>query len=366
MQRPFNIRFFLINNRTAMYIYTFLFLFLYNSNCSAQGKEANVWYFGAKAGVDFNNGSPPTALTDSKLSVAIELSSSSSIADSNGNLQFYSRGDTIWNMNHSYMHNGGIATDFMATYPLIIPMPNNTRYYYHFNFRSNSSQGNLFEYSLIDMDMNYGLGAVIDSIKSIPLLDNATYMIGAVLHANGRDVWVTGHKYTNNSYYSFLITPDSIHSTPVISYIGSVMDDYYGYMKFSPNGEKIVTTIYTSTSQQSFFEMVDFNDETGEVTNIVLEHIDGIYFGVEFSPDNSKLYISGWQGIYQYDLNAGTPQEILDSKFIIDIPNPDTFMGGALQLGIDGKIYWLWFNIPFICVSLQEKNHGFNFNQNIL
>ena len=35
----------------------FLLLFLITSICYSQ-KEANIWYFGDKAGLDFNNGTP--------------------------------------------------------------------------------------------------------------------------------------------------------------------------------------------------------------------------------------------------------------------------------------------------------------------
>ncbi len=71
----------------------------------SQGKEANIWYFGAYAGVDFNQGSPPGVLHDSQM-VNFGIMGCASIADSLGNLLFYSDGVTIWNRNHTPMLNG--------------------------------------------------------------------------------------------------------------------------------------------------------------------------------------------------------------------------------------------------------------------
>ena len=72
-------------------------------------KEANIWYFGENAGLDFNT-TPPTPLTNGGLST---LEGCSSFSDSNGNLLFYSDGITVWDKNHNIMHysNGSLAND---------------------------------------------------------------------------------------------------------------------------------------------------------------------------------------------------------------------------------------------------------------
>jgi hypothetical protein len=53
--------------RSVFTFFLFLSLFFGAHHSFAQ-KEKNIWYFGNKAGVDFNNGSP-VALHDSKMSV---------------------------------------------------------------------------------------------------------------------------------------------------------------------------------------------------------------------------------------------------------------------------------------------------------
>src|SRR5690606_7299225 len=97
--------------------------------CIAQN-EANIWYFGENAGLDFNSGSP-IALLDGQLNT---LEGCSTISDSDGNLLFYSDGIKVWNKNHQIMLNGtGLHGHVSSTHSaLIIPKPNNSNIYYIF------------------------------------------------------------------------------------------------------------------------------------------------------------------------------------------------------------------------------------------
>ena len=68
----------------------FILLFFINTICYSQ-KEANIWYFGDKAGLDFNSGSP-VVLTDSEMTTN---EGCATISDNNGNLLFYTNGITV-------------------------------------------------------------------------------------------------------------------------------------------------------------------------------------------------------------------------------------------------------------------------------
>ena len=335
MQHPFNIRFLLINNRTAIYIYTFLFMFLYSSNCNAQGKEANMWYFANHHGLDFNQGSPPEVLSNGQ-TYLLGRTTSACISDSNGNLLFYSDGVTIWNKNHVVMQNGDNIGGHTHQCGVIVPLPGSPNIYYFFSFNGPVGQGyaNLI-YSVIDMSLDNGLGGVVDGKKSIPVW-NYVNQITAVSHANGHDFWVITHGYYSDFYFSFLVTSDGLNTTPVASNAGSQIQSG-GILKVSPNGEKIALSKH-SGSYYDFFELLDFDNETGIIddSNIVRKTTIRTY-GIEFSPDNSKFYsYGGGNWFFQYDLNAGTPQQILDSEVSL-ITEP--FPPGALQIGPDGKIY---------------------------
>ncbi|HAH57914.1 MAG TPA: hypothetical protein DCL86_07180, partial [Bacteroidales bacterium] len=318
------------------FLFVALSVFFFPFISFSQGKQANSWYFGAHAGLNYNTGSPPSALPDGQ-TWAPAGAGSASISDENGYLLFYSDGETIWNKLHNVMLNGQDMGSLSTQGAIIVPSSGNTNLFYFFNFvwDPGSMTYNL-QYSLIDMNLDNGLGGVIPLYKSIRLLDNTTSHLSAVFHKYGEDIWVVTHGYENNNYYSFLITPSGLTLIPIVSTGGTICDSHNGYMKISPNGKKIAVSQMFSPSLGSFFDVVDFDNMTGVVSDANLVHSSPGTFGLEFSPDNSKLYTNfGFQNFYQYNLNAGSPQQILDSRFQLVSTN---IGNGALQLGPDGKI----------------------------
>ncbi|MBC8319254.1 MAG: gliding motility-associated C-terminal domain-containing protein [Bacteroidetes bacterium] len=333
MQAPMINSNLLINSRTVVYIYVLLFLFLYSSNCSAQGKEANIWYFGWGAGIDFNQGTPPTVLTNSQMYIMTsDISGSASIADSTGSLLFYSDGVHIWNKEHQHMQNGQWIGHNSTQGAMIVPMQGNNHLYYFFNYDLNSP-GYDFQYSIIDMNLDNGLGGVVEGKKGVYLLSNSAFHLSAVKNETNDDIWVVTHGYMNNEYYAFRITGDSLQDTPVISQVGSIFVNNQGYMKISPNGEKIAAA--NPNGYDRFFEILDFDNNTGLVSDTNIVHNVNDCNAVEFSPDNTKFY-SICHYIYQYDLEAGNPDQILASE--LQLSN-QSVPEGALQIGPDGKVY---------------------------
>lgn len=122
-------------------------------------KEANFWYFGEYAGLNFGLG-VPVALTDGALDTG---EGCSSISTGSGNLLFYTDGTTVWNKNHQVMENGtGLHGHSSSTQSgLIVPNPSNTNIYYIFTV--DAKDNNLFyglQYSVVDISANGGLGRV--------------------------------------------------------------------------------------------------------------------------------------------------------------------------------------------------------------
>ena len=165
----------------------FIFLVLSSFISSAQ-KEANIWYFGFKAGLDFNSGSP-VPLTNGKL---ITYEGCSSISDkTTGQLLFYTCGDTVYNRNLQIMPNGtGLLGNKSSTQSSVaIPMPGSSTKYYLFvvdaqaGFIPPSTTGfGGVSYSIIDMTLNGGLGDL--SLKNISLLTKSQLKILATLRRN--------------------------------------------------------------------------------------------------------------------------------------------------------------------------------------
>lgn len=315
----------------------FALFLVYSLLAIAQG-EANNWVFGGNAGISWNSGAP-VPFTGSVMN---QSEGCCSMSDTAGNLLFYSDGVSVWNRNHQQMPNGsGLMGHLSTTQSAVaVPWPGNSGKYFLFTVTNNAG-ANGFRYSVVDMNLQGGLGNVVAATKNTLLYTPSCEKITVTSHANGTDFWVATHQWNTNAFYTYLVTSAGVNAVPVVSTIGSVhtgnTGNTLGYMKFSPNGQKLGVAVWNT----SFVEMFQFNDSTGEVGNLLL--VDSNYdnnsqgaYGLEFSPNSNVLYVAECFPtglVYQYDLQAAN---IVGSKFVAgDLGS----MGGALQLSPNKKIY---------------------------
>lgn len=317
-------------------------------------QQANRWYFGQYAGLDFNSGSP-VAVTDGALATR---DGCSVISDVEGNLLFYTDGVTVWNRLHQPMPNGtGLWGQFYSTQSaLIVPKPGNPALYYIFttdnqadypNYRPELHNCACLAYSVVDLRKGGGLGEVVE--KNTVLYAPTTEKIAATLHPNGRDVWVVTHQWNSDAFYTYLVTQAGISEQHVISRAGAIhsgkLDENgnsRGQMKLSPNGSQVALV-----REESGLEIFDFDNQSGKISRSILLMEDTTLFqysGVEFSPDGQMLYftaatrdtIQAPYQIIQLDLTGGTAKEIRQSLIVLGRYNRGL---ESLQLGPDGKIY---------------------------
>ncbi|ARN79078.1 hypothetical protein BST97_14365 [Nonlabens spongiae] len=325
--------------------YLFLIILLQTISSLAQN-EANIWYFGQNAGLDFNGG-VPVPIDDGQLNTN---EGCSSISDENGDLLFYSDGITVWDRNHLPMPNGSnlLGSPSATQSGLIVPLPNSTTIYYIFTL-DNVANDNGLRYSVIDMSLNNGLGDVTNE-KNILLITPIKESITAVNQANGNDVWVVTHGMFNDEFYSFSITDLGIDTNPVVSAIGHTPTnnlEAIGGIKLSPNGSKIAIGYANS----AIFELGNFDISTGRVSEIITfdrfatSPVPNNYaYAFEFSPNNKLLYLNNNNlGLFQYSIQNFTETEILNTEVPISLnlslgPGSGLFYG-QLQLGPDGRIY---------------------------
>ena len=311
-----------------------LFLLIILSFSLKAQEEANIWYFGGNAGIDFNNGSP-IPLTDGAL---FQHEGCATISDSLGNLLFYTNGIDVWNKNHMQMQNGfGLMGGQSATQSsVIVQQPENDHIFYIFTVPEEIVETGL-RYSIVNLSKDGGLGSV--TTKNIFLLAPTEEKVTAVKHHNNRDVWVITHLWNSKAFYAYLITPSGINPTPIISEVGSYHSggDVHGSMKVSPNGKKLAII----NRDLKNVELYDFDNKTGDLSNYLPFNAQFKHgYGIEFSQDASLLYVSDYykqRTITQFDLNAGTNSEIIESG--IEIGVVSNIHLGALQMGPDGKIY---------------------------
>ncbi|CAM3498171.1 T9SS type B sorting domain-containing protein [Flavobacterium gelidilacus] len=314
------------------------FLLIFNFAYS-QG-EANIWYFGQNAGLNFNT-NPPTALIDGQLNTG---EGCATISNGAGQLLFYTDGITVWDRNHSIMPNGtGLLGHPSSTQSaIIVPKPGSSTIYYIFTCSTEFLSDGI-NYSEVDISLNGGFGDVTAN-KNINLMSGSVCeKLTSVKHANGNDYWVVAHDFGNNNFYSFKVSSLGVDTSPVINSIGAVIslnENKIGYLKFSPNGTKLA-----AANNFSGIDLFDFNSSNGQLSNYINLN-NNINYGVEFSPSGERLYIANRIKIFQYDL---TVTNIAASELLIyQAPSTAYLFFGALQLGVDGKIYCAVYDEPFI------------------
>jgi gliding motility-associated-like protein len=337
------------------YLATIFFIIL--SYLAAAQPQINNWFFSSHNGLNFSSGTP------TYISGQIGVNEGgSAISDRNGQLLFYSDGIRVWNKQHVIMPNGsGLTGGYGSSTQscVIVPKTLDGRYYYIFTTDEEGGTWGL-RYSIVDMTLSSGNGDV--TAKNIPLLTPVSEKVTAVMHCNRKDYWVICHKYGSDAYYSYLASDTGVNTNPVISHVGAFIPITYatmaGSLKASPDGRKLV-----AASGETAVELFDFNNATGIVSNgasIFNNSIPGIPYGVEFSANSTKLYVSvthywdsidfrRYSGVFQFDLTQPTIAGIVASKTQLVRYDSGNEMG-QLQRGPDGKIYMSQYQKAYLSV----------------
>lgn len=276
--------------------------------CSQDEKFINTWYFGQRAGLNFNQATdsiPPAVLTDGRM---VAPAGSGVMSDGTGNLLFYSNGDTVWSRNHGIMPNGtGLGGNRRTTDgPLPIRLPGSpatpgapTRYLIFTQDAQGGPKG--LSYSEISIPVGQQ-GEVVAATKNTPLTLGTAEKMTGVLHKNGCDIWIivhgwgtatTGTANRGDSFLAYRVTPAGVQPVPVISTIGALhtpgiaAQGYRGQMKVSPDGKQLAVARFSNAvaDSSSTVELFAFDAATGLVSNRrAIDSGAGRYYGVEFSP----------------------------------------------------------------------------------
>ncbi|WP_296381598.1 T9SS type B sorting domain-containing protein [Winogradskyella sp.] len=361
-----------------------IFLLLFACASVFGQNEASFWYFGQNAGLRFDaETGTVNGVIDGQLST---LEGCTSISDADGNLLFYSDGSTVWNRNHQVMLNGfGLKGDDSSTSSgLIVPKPQDSDFYYIFtvdephhnnssnfpNETANDGVNDGLMYSRVNILDANGLGGIDTLEKNIPLITYDTSnplevdfkcseKITAVKADDCTSFWVITH-FTNR-FFAFKIDEDGVNSTPVISTVGPNIPiqgyrrNALGYLKASPDGSKLISANFGESTVPAGdagggIYLFDFDNDTGIVSNSIelysVQNNNSPY-GVEFSAENRKVYATVGIGAS----GNGASQVLQWNLESIDIPNSlqvihtsNSISAGALQLGIDRRIYRAQFS----------------------
>ncbi|MDJ0365373.1 gliding motility-associated C-terminal domain-containing protein [Hymenobacter sp. H14-R3] len=344
--------------------------------CSQDEKFANTWYFGYKAGLDFNQATdsiPPKVLTDGQMTAP---AGAGVMSDGNGKILFYSNGDTIWNGNGSIMTNGtGMGGNRLSTDgPLPIRRPGSppvgmpmaeTRYLIFTQDAAGGPKGLSYSEIIIPAGGPNNNGTVTAATKNKQLTQGTAEKMTGVFHKNGCDIWIivhgwgmakTGYANRGDAFLAYRVRTTGVDSIPIVSVVGSLHAPsaspmgYRGQMKVTPDGQRLAVARYSEVlgDSSSTVELFGFDTGTGIVSAnpqvpYIVDKGEGKYYGVDFSA-GGKLYatVMNPPKLLQFNISGQGPVNKQD----IPLKQKTPVNLGSLQAAPDGKIYVARENQP--------------------
>lgn len=357
------------------------FILLFNIPIRAQLYNQS-WAYGTGGGVFFSPTGPqpfsvPTSLQSSEGCASI-------CSPQTGQLMFYTNGVTVWNANGLVMQNGTgllggdpIALTSTAA-AVIVPDPQNTNRYYIFCQDDFDGGNNGLTYSIVDMTLAGGLGAVLPTQKNIPLYANSTEKLTVAKKGCSDGYWILTAGVDGNSLAAFELDASGLTTTPVLSPTNAYMGTS-GHIKVNPACTKFVVGNFF----QNAIEIYNFNSFTGTISNLVSVVTGPIlganfspWYGFEFSPDGNVLYAANTLALYQFNISSGNGPTILSTAVQLPVGSS---LPAALQLGPDNLIYMngIAFQIPnpntpglgcgpFVTIPNQSGGGGYGLPQKVL
>jgi WD40 repeat protein len=293
--------------------------------------QADTWFFGSHSAIQFTG--MPAPIINGAINTA---KGCASISDSLGNVMFYTDGSKVWNANNNVMQNGtGLLGGASTQAALITPKPGSNTEYYIFTNDVNNGQNGL-QYSIVDMTLDSGKGAV--TAQNFLVQDQITEKMAITSTHSGDAYWLTVHEYGTNMFYNYKVLntgldPLIIVSNTGISHNSSSPQNGEGQMKYSPCGDKLAVAIGTLDTVEVF----DFDDSTGIISNPIDIPFPNPVYGIEFSENGRVLYVTttGQNTLYQLDLSSGNTTDILNSRKVVTTGNEQI----AIQLTPLKNIY---------------------------
>ncbi len=337
-------------------IYLIYFFSFINILVTQAQYQTAHWYFGYHAGIDFSTGAP-VALTNGVLE---SNEGTSSISDENGNLLFYTNGTTVYTRNHTVMPGG---EDLMGHHSstqnaLIVPAPGVDSLFYIFTTNALEVSLTGFHYTLVNMALGTE-GEVVPGSKNIPVplggVQHVSEAITAAAKADCSGYWIITS--LNNNIYIFSLTANGLDSdNPIMKEIpvSADLSDQRAAIKVSPDGKKLVGAFNGNPGKLILY---DFDALNGTLSNeIVLSDTattewSGNYYGVEFSPDSKVLYATN-SNLLQFDLTADAIPGSMVTMY-----STAYGVSGALQAGLDGKIYYARLNGIYYLGVINDPNN---------
>lgn len=318
-------------------------------------QRANIWYFGQRGGIDFNQ-QPPVPITGPLNTPE----GCSVISDRNGEVIFSTDGVRVYDKNDVEITTtlvGGVPTPIpippgiggeqgSTQSALIMPVQGDETIFYIFTTQEvHGSNTYELRYSLYDIKLNGGNGGLVEYNKL--LFSRSTERI------TGNEQFLVAHEYGNNSFRAYPISVNGI-GNPIISSLGSdhmVTEELQGQGYMELNGNLLAVAFSTSNTN-NFIEVFDFVDTTGIVSNF--RRVDlltnspddpGQVYGIEIVGNKILATIRGTSASFLKEVYMDFQNNPVLVPASANPPSRPAELG-AIQTGPDGTIYVAVNNSP--------------------
>ena len=338
--------------------------------CTAEQVRASErwWYFGNRGVIDFGtSGTTATVLLNPENRVSIE--GSTVVTDTDGNLLFWAGGATptspavLYNRNQQPMPNGSLLGNASAVQMLAaFPAPDVPGRYFVVTTGGGAggSGSNPLRYSVVDMSLDGGLGAVVVGQKDIVLgaSGTASEALTAVPNADGTGYWVLTYTFNSPNLLAYAFDSDGpVTGVPVVTTLSSNNYDGFGSLYFNRELNRLAlltSVVSVSNPGRSTARLLTFDAASGQAYELASwatpqSETDpnlgatGFRAGyvAEFSPESNYLYVSRiYPGrLYRYDISSGNAAAIAASEEYVGVTGFGTQGGGHIRRAPDGRMY---------------------------
>ncbi|MCC7225020.1 MAG: gliding motility-associated C-terminal domain-containing protein [Chitinophagales bacterium] len=256
--------------------------------------------------------------------------------DVDGNVVFWFNNNGVYDQTGTIMPGSiGIFANASAAEVCIAPKPDDPCKFYIFYNQETCT--NLY-YSIIDLELNGGLGNVTN-LNTLMAAGQFSEGVEVIRIPNTCTYWVLAYKCNSGAGFNrFFVTPDGIENHGVIFPYNMPIGGYDGRGELDYHAGRIGMAYAWSNQVMS----ANFDPYTGIITNpITLDSGDfngNGPFGIEFSPDGSKMYFTLWYtmplALFQYNFATSALTQY-------NPPAGGTVNNGfgQIELGRDGKLY---------------------------
>lgn len=329
---------------------TFLCLFV-GLWAMAQNHD-RIWIFGTNGGYDWNTN---TAITNSAINT---FEGCASISDASGNLLMYTDGITVWDGNNAQVFTGMTGNASSTQSGVIVPRPGSDDYYIISVDFMGTGNGYNSRMAWYQADMVSGSLNSVGPAAGNTMISNSSEKIAAYRKPCDPDtIWIVGHNWTLGRYEVFAATNSGIAST------GETTLDLFnvantrsklGALRFSHDGSVLASAVF-----DQHVELLGFDPNTGTFTgsNAIFNtdppnngasiNLVEVY-GLEFSPDDTQLYLSitgsgsvDDNSLWQYNVSSMVQATIESSRQSLYSAGTaaNRLEPNQIQLAPDGNLY---------------------------